>query len=211
MQPKRIILPLALLLLLSALLFLPTEQRPGLDFVQTMEPSEDAVFVTPKQNPIRNDKKNVVLNQTPTSLPRTSSWESLAQALNKGQPITILNPNGNSETYWMRPRLAVSEDFQVTIGKARDNKLHVKPMVYEGYHFPEHPSGNPSTITSGIRAFFTIVGNSFALKPDCLNNDYGPCLKSPTPAEWTHAKELQPSPQPIQQSSPNIILQRLWK
>ncbi|MBT5691351.1 MAG: cadherin-like domain-containing protein [Opitutae bacterium] len=162
MQPKRIILPLALLLLLSALLFLPTEQRLGLDFVQTMEPSEDAVFVTPEQNPARDDKKNVVLNQTSTFLPRKSSWESLAQALNKGQPITILNPNGNSETYWMRPRLAVSEDFQVTIGKARDNKLHVKPMVYEGYHFPEHPSGNPSTITSGIRAFFTIVGNSFA-------------------------------------------------
>jgi hypothetical protein len=136
MRQKRIILPLALLLLLSALLFLLPKQRQRQGFVQTMESSEDAVFVVPKQKPVRNVPKNVELNQTSTSLPRTSRWETLAQALNQGQPVTIRNPNGNSETYWMRPRLAVSEDFQITIGNARGKKLPAAPKVYEGYYFP---------------------------------------------------------------------------
>ena len=119
------------------------------------------MFAIPAQNPVRDVPKGVGLNQATTAVPQTSRWETLAQALNKGQPVTIRNRNGNSETYWMRPRLAVSENFQLTIGNARGNKLPAKPKVYEGYRFQEHPSGNPSP-TPENRAFFAIVGDSFA-------------------------------------------------
>ena len=152
MRSARTLVPLTLLFLLGVLLFLPsTKQRLGTNLVNDsgLQPTETLQKI---DNPSRDTSSNSHPNKQSSSR-QSPRWAKLTKALELGNPVVLRTPTGGDRTFWMRPRKAVGDDFQITLGTERDSVLSNIPLIYEGASWNEDQP---------THANFAIVGQSFA-------------------------------------------------
>ena len=166
MRHPRIILPLVFLLLLGTSLFLLLPQKLVVDFSQVPTVTDGNMPLAQNAEPEEGGSlpaRKSVADLGPEM--KSTRWEGLTKALDRGLPVGLRTATGEIETYWMRPRSTVTKDFQITLGNARSSILFAEPRVYEGFRFHgEARADGVGDLDSPLtdRAFFAIVGDSFA-------------------------------------------------
>ncbi|MGY8688049.1 MAG: hypothetical protein ACKVHP_09985, partial [Verrucomicrobiales bacterium] len=75
-------------------------------------------------------------------------------ALMTGEPMGISLGDSVPRTFLFRPRRALSEDFQVTLGRDQRDRVSEKPSVYEGISTDFSANEEPA------RASLVVMGNA---------------------------------------------------